>query len=491
MSENVLDLEPTIVWKYFREISNIPRCSKHEDAISDYIVSVAGKFGLDHERDHVGNIVVRKPATAGYDNAGTVVLQAHMDMVCEKNSSKEHDFSKDPIDFVIKEEWLYADGTTLGADNGIGVATMLAIMEDSNLVHGPLEFLITTDEETGMTGAFGLTGDLLKGRILLNLDSEEEGTVYIGCAGGGDTHFKIPLKTVNIEDPGLKAVNVHVHGLKGGHSGVDVHEGRANANKVLARVLDHGRKGTTNSVLLSGLHGGSKRNAIPRESGGIVVMDGDDLDGFLKGAQKEADNIAFEYKSMEPDFKVDLEVTSCPDSAADRESSITIIRSMNALPNGVLAMSLDIPDLVETSTNMGVIQQKQEVMEIIFSTRSSITSALEMGRNMISAVAELAGAEAVKFDTYPGWKPDLDSHILKIVAKVHEEELGKAPELKAIHAGLECGLIKEKCPGMDAVSIGPQIEHPHSPTERVNIPSVARFYTFVLGVLKAVGEEGQ
>ena len=514
MPDTITHLEPQLVWKYFTNISRIPRCSKEEKAIAEYIISVASEFGLDHSQDAVGNIVVRKSGTPGNEHAPILVFQAHMDMVCEKDSDKVHDFSRDPIELMLKGDWLYANRTTLGADNGIGVASMLAIMEDSSLIHGPLEFLITVDEETGMTGAFGLSGDLLKGRMIINVDSEEEGTVYIGCAGGGDTKYDLPVNRispssarsgagngvgvggsagvdvstgVNVSD-GLKALSLKVHGLKGGHSGVDIHEGRANANKVLIRALNHGNDAIPSNILISTLKGGSKRNAISREAQATVLLPSSEVEAFTKGAQAEVENMKMEFRPIDPGMTVDFSEVPLPDSVLDPESSATVLNMLTLIPHGVLAMSLDIPDLVETSTNLAIMDLGEESLKLNMSTRSSIKSALEMGRSIHTAIGRLTGAKVVHGESYPGWKPDLDSRLLKIVADVHEEMFGTAPEKKAIHAGLECGLIKEKFPGMDAVSIGPQIEHPHSPTERVLVPSVGKFYRYLAGILRGVAE---
>jgi len=488
MADDITHLKPEIMWKYFHEISQIPRCSKDEKAVGDYIVSVADRFGLEYINDEVGNVVIRKPATPGHENAPILVMQAHMDMVCEKDSDKVHDFSKDPIEFLIKGEWLYADRTTLGADNGIGIAAMLAIIEDGSLVHGPLEFLITVDEETGMTGAFAMSGDLLQGRIIINMDSEEEGTVYIGCAGGGDTTYVLPVDRVDSSGCDCTALKLVAHGMKGGHSGVDIHEGRANANKCLARILNLGNQATTSGVHLAAFDGGSKRNAIPRDAKAVVLVDSGDVEAFRKAASCEAENVKFEFNTIDPGFVLDIDTVEVPAKVVDRETTGQIIKMLTAIPHGVLAMSLDIPDLVETSTNCAVINLEEDHLRIWVSTRSSIKSALEWGRSIHDAIGKLVGARMTHGETYPGWKPNLESGILKIVSDVYLELFGADPQKKAIHAGLECGLIIEKFPGMDAVSIGPQIEHPHSPTERVKIPSVAKFYRYISGVLKKVAQ---
>lgn len=494
MADDITHLEPKLVWKYFSNISQIPRCSKEEEAVAEYLISVAEQFGLEHIRDSVGNVVVRKPGTPGFENAPALALQAHMDMVCEKNSDKVHDFSKDPIEFKLDGEWLYANGTTLGADNGIGVATMLAIMEDTTLQHGPLEFLITVDEETGMTGAFGLGGDLLKARMIINLDSEEEGTAYIGCAGGGDTKYDLPVNriaTSDLPDSGnYQAFKVDVSGLKGGHSGVDIHEGRANANRCLIRTLNVGNDAISGNFLFTDLKGGSKRNAISREANAVILVPGGEAGkkDFLAAANGEVESLKLEFRPIDPDMSITFTEIPMPDTVLDEASSMKVLNMLTVIPHGVFAMSLDIPELVETSTNLAIMDLQDERLYLNMSTRSSIKSALEWGRSIHTAIGKLAGATVSNEESYPGWKPDLESGILKIVADVHEELFGEPPEKKAIHAGLECGLIKEKFPGMDAVSIGPQIEHPHSPTERVKVPTVERFYQYVAGVMKRVAE---
>ena len=487
MSENITDYKPELVWKYFQEISRIPRCSKHEKAVGDYIESVAKRLGLDYTRDSIGNIVIRKPASPGYEKSTPVVLQGHMDMVCEKDSDVEHDFSKDPIELVVEGDWLTAKGTTLGADNGVGVSAGLAVLEDDSIVHGPLEVLITVDEETGMTGAFALSEDALKGKIFINLDSEEEGTVYIGCAGGGDTRFSLPIERIR-PPADTTALKVKVSGLRGGHSGVDINEGRANAIKVLARVLREGSR-AVKGIMLSEFKGGNKRNAIPREAEAVVVVSKKEAEEFRKAAMTEGENVGFEYRVIEPDFAVKIEEADMPENAAGLSSSAKVLAVLTAMPHGVLSMSKDIPDLVETSTNVAIVNLDEKEFNVEISSRSSIKSALNWAKDIHRAVAELSGASVEEPAGYPGWTPDLNSHVLKVVSGVHERLFGKAPEMKAIHAGLECGLFKEKFPWMDMVSFGPQIEHPHSPSERVKISSVGKFWRLIKETLRTLAEE--
>lgn len=487
MAAEITDYEPKLVWKYFKEISQIPRCSKHEKAVGDYIESVAKRLGLDYSRDSIGNIVIRKPATPGYENAIPVVLQSHMDMVCEKDSEVKHDFLNDPIQLEIDGEWLTAKGTTLGADNGVGVAAGLAVLEDNSMVHGPLEVLITVDEETGMTGASALSEDALKGKVFINLDSEEEDTVYIGCAGGGDTHLTLPIE--RICPPGdTIALRIKVSGLKGGHSGVDIHEGRANAIKVLTRMLREGMR-SVNGIMLAELKGGNKRNAIPREAEAVVVVSKKEAEVFHISVKTEGENVSSEYNAIEPDFRITIENTDVPSDAAGLSSSSKILSVLTSMPHGVLSMSKDIPNLVETSTNLAIVNLGEKELNVEVSSRSSIKSALNWAKDIHRAVAELSGALIEEPEGYPGWTPDLNSHVLEVVSEVHEKLFGKPPEKKAIHAGLECGLFKEKFPWMDMVSFGPQIEHPHSPSERVKISSVEKFWKLIRETLRALAEE--
>ncbi|KAA0010614.1 MAG: aminoacyl-histidine dipeptidase [Thermoplasmata archaeon] len=477
---SLLDLEPKIVWKYFDDIRKIPRCSKHEEKIREYIVNFAKENGFDYQVDKAGNVVVRKPASAGMENKPTVVLQAHMDMVCEKNKDVEHDFSKDPIKVKIEGEWVTADGTTLGADDGIGVATALAILTDENIKHPPIEALFTVDEETGLTGAFALERDFLKGRILINLDSEEFGVIYVGCAGGGDSTIKLPVKKTDIPS-GMKIFSVFVKGLKGGHSGCDIHEQRGNAIKILARILWKVKKDMDMRVV--SITGGDKHNAIPREAEAIVAVE--DEKRFREIVENEAKDILEEIKPVDPDMKVEVKETDGKD-CLDKDSTEKVIDLLYALPHGVLAMSYDIPDLVETSTNLAKVRTEDGTITVVMSSRSSSKTELQATRDRIRAIAELAGAEVEEGSTYPGWKPNLDSKILKLAKEVFKEMFGKEPEVKAIHAGLETGVIGEKFPGMDMISVGPDVKNPHTPDERVHIGSVEKFYKYVAKILERV-----
>jgi len=475
----VSDLEPTALWKNFDQILTIPRPSKEEDRIRDWVLGIADELGLEHEVDATGNVIVRKPASPGGEGAPTTILQAHLDMVTEKNSDVDFDFATDAIRPVLEGEYLTADGTTLGSDNGIGVAAMLAVMEADDLEHGPMEFLFTVDEETGLTGAQGLDPELLRGRQLINLDSEEEGTVTVGCAGGADTHITLPLHSVaTLAGPTAHAVKLH--GLHGGHSGIDIHLQRGNAVQLLARIL----RAAELPGALARLEGGDKHNAIPREAWATVVLPEGTAEEALARIRARFEAVRAEFAGPEPGMQLAIHDAPVPDSVWSDETGTRVLDLLAALPHGVVAMSHDIPGLVETSTNLAAVKCGDGELKILTSSRSSVASAMDGVRGKIEAVARLAGAAVEEHDGYPGWKPDLDSRLLAVVREVHERVLGEAPEVEAVHAGLECGLIGEMVPGMDMISFGPQIEFPHSPSERVKVDSVGRFYRLLAATLE-------
>lgn len=477
----VRDLEPRALWSHFDRILEIPRGSKEEDAIREYVIGVAERNGLDHDVDDAGNVVVRKPASDGHQEAAITILQSHLDMVNEKNSDVEHDFSTDPIRPKQEGPWLKAEGTTLGSDNGIGVAAMLAIMEADDVPHGPLELLFTIDEETGLTGAAQLDGSLLHGRQLLNLDTEEEAAVTVGCAGGGDSHLTLPV--TRTEPPeGAEAVVLSLRGLKGGHSGIDIKLQRGNAVRLLTRILDAGARGA--AVRLADLRGGDKHNAIPREARATVVLPAVEVEEFRKRAQDAFSAVKAAFDPADPDMELVVEAGSVPEAVLDEASSWSVLHLVHALPHGVASMSYDIPELVETSTNLAAAHLDFDHLEVLMSTRSSVASELEALRARIRAIAHLAGADVKEETPYPGWKPNLDSHVLRVHKETFEEQRGTEPHVEAVHAGLETGIIGEKVPGMDMVSFGPQIEFPHSPDERVHIESVDRFYRLLVGTLE-------
>ena len=479
----VAEFEPTQLWVHFDTILRIPRGSKNEDQMRRSVLAVADRAGLSHQIDSIGNVVVRKLGTQGHEEAPITILQSHLDMVNEKNADHEHDFTCDPIVPVQVGDYLTADGTTLGSDNGVGVATMLAVMATTDLVHGPLEFLFTVDEETGLTGAAQLDSQLLEGRQLINLDSEEEGTVYVGCAGGGDSQLTVQL-TSALVDTNSRALRLALKGLKGGHSGCDIHLQRGNAVKLLARALWRASFGT--SFRLAAFSGGSAHNAIAREAFATVVVAASDEQALLDAIQVEIDAIQLEYRLADPGMAFVAETADPLETAWDDGTTLTVLRLITVLPHGVEAMSYEIPDLVETSSNIATVKQGDGFLTIAVSARSSISSALEALRHRIRATGSLAGASVEEDVPYPGWKPNLDSRLLKVVKKVHAHEFGQEPDVKAIHAGLECGIIGQKVPSIDMISFGPVIEFPHSPDERVHIGSVERFYRLLTATLEAL-----
>lgn len=475
----ISEWEPHALWAHFDEILKIPRASKDEGQIRQYVLGVAERNGLEAKVDGSGNVVVRKPGSPGHENAAATILQSHLDMVQEKNSDVEHDFETDAITPVKDGAYLKADGTTLGSDNGIGVAAMLALMEDQEAEHGPLEFLFTVDEETGLTGAAGLGDDMLAGRQLLNLDSEEEGIITIGCAGGGDTHLQLPMAEERAEG---SAVHIVIQGLKGGHSGVDIHLQRANAIKVLSRALY--AAWLEEPFRVADLSGGNAHNAIPREASATVVLKGEkEVARFRGRLEEELDTIVHESSTVDPGMTFEVTEVSTPPTVWDEVTTRRGLALLTTLPHGVVRMSPDIPGLVETSTNLAVAARRNGDLDILLSSRSSVESALRALRQRIRSAGSLAGAEAEEEDAYPGWEPDVGSRLLGVVKEVYAEHLGE-PEVGAIHAGLECGIIGEKYDGMDMVSFGPQIEFPHSPDERVKIDSVQSFYVVLRALLE-------
>lgn len=481
----VSELSPSAVWSHFDGLLRIPRGSGSEDAAREHVRDVAGRRGLETLIDEAGNLLVRKPATAGRETAPAVVLQAHLDMVQEKNADVVHDFATDPIRPVRDGDWLSADGTTLGADNGLGVAAMLALIEDGDVAHGPLELLFTVDEETGLTGARALSGDLLEGRLLINLDSEEEGTVTIGCAGGGDSTLHVPIER-SAHDGGA-TVAVSVGGLKGGHSGVDIHLQRGNAIRVLARALRAAVDATSARVVT--LSGGNARNAIPREASALLYVPDPSDEADCRAALEASFGVAGrELARSDPGLRCRVASAELAGSAWDEASTRRSLDLLNALPHGVMAMSLDLPGLVETSVNLAVVRPEDEHLFVRVHSRSSMPGSLEALRRRIRSIGELAGATVGEGAAYPAWKPDVDSPLLALIRSAYEQVIGEPPEVGAMHAGLECGIIGEKYEGMDMVSFGPQIEFPHSPDERVRIGSVAPFYEVLCRTLVRVGE---
>ena len=475
--------KPALLWKHFAKILTIPHGSGNEKALAEYIISVAKQAGLAWKKDAVGCVLVTKPASAGRDKAPGVILQGHMDMVNEKNSDVRHDFNKDPIEAELKNGWVQAKGTTLGSDNGIGVAAGLAVMEDKTLNHGPLEFLFTVDEERGLTGATKIEPGFLKGTRLLNLDSEEEGAFTIGCAGGADTELTLPLKRKKARAK-TQLYILKIFGLRGGHSGLDINQGRGNAIKIAARLLWQAQQKFAFDLVR--MEGGNKRNAIPRETWAEVLVspaDAGALDAFLAEAFAK---VKAEYKTVEKDLQYAFDKKKGTPDPLTPASQKALLNFLLALPHGVTAMHQEIAGLVETSTNLAIVSLKKGQAQMVCSSRSSVGSALEALRDSIKAVADLAQAKAKQPSGYPGWTPNLKSPLLETLKGVHVKVFNKEASVAALHAGLECGIIGEKFPGMDMISFGPTIQHPHSPEERLEVHSVENFWKFLTASLEAL-----
>lgn len=483
MNKEIYNLEPKEVWQYFHSLTQIPRPSKHEDQIQKFIVKFGNDLGLETIKDEVGNVIIRKPATPGMENRKGVILQGHLDMVPQKNSDKDHDFKNDPIEAYIDGEWVTANGTTLGADNGIGAAAAMAVLASKTLQHGPIEALFTCDEETGMTGAFGLKNNVLKGDILLNMDSEDEGELYIGCAGGIDLNAKFEYTPQPVSGA-FKAYKLTVKGLKGGHSGLDIILYRGNSNKLLFRFLYHAMSAFEMKV--ADVLGGSLRNAIPRESFATVVIPSKYASDFENSVKEFEQIFINELKVKEPDLKFFAEAVSLPETVLDADTQARFIKAVYATPNGVIRMSDDMEGMVETSTNLAIINARNGKIKIAALMRSSVDSAKDDLANMMISVYELAGANAQLEGGYPGWKPNPNSEILTLMQDVYKNIYGSIPELKAIHAGLECGLLGAVYPNWDMISFGPTIRFPHSPDEKVNIETVGKFWAYLVETLKNI-----
>ena len=480
MESAIENLEPWILWKHFAALAAIPRASGSEGAARNYVLAQAASLGLEATQDGVGNVVIRKPAKPGREGAIAAALQGHLDMVCEKNEGTAHNFDTDPIRLVRDGDWLRADGTTLGADNGVGVAAALAVMESRDVAHGPMEFVFTIDEESGLTGASEFPSGILRSKYFLNLDGEEEGTLCIGCAGGLNT---IARRTVAVRPAASGgAWRIKVSGLQGGHSGLDINKGRGNAIRALGRVLQVLRDRLP--VTVAGIQGGSKRNAIPREASAIVVVDGArerELRSVVADVEAE---IRADLGSFDAGLKIMVEAAARPAQVlADADAGL-IAGLLASLHHGALAMSPDVAGLVQTSTNLAIVSSKDNEVEIATTQRSSIQSSKLAAARMVSTVLGLAGFAAEHSGNYPGWKPEPASEIVRKAQAVHQEILGTKPELMAMHAGLECGVIGEKHPGMQMISFGPHIVDVHSPSERLKISSVEPFWRFLTGLLE-------
>jgi len=477
-------LQPNKLWQIFAQICSIPHPSKHEQKISFWIQSWASELGLSIKEDAVGNLIIKKPATAGMENRQGVILQAHMDMVPQKNADTKHDFLTDPIKpYIITEadgDWVTAKGTTLGADNGIGLASALAVLASDDIPHGPLEVLVTIDEEAGMTGAFGLQAGWLEGDLLINTDSEQEGEVYMGCAGGidGEATFAIQNEAVPAD---VESFNLSISGLKGGHSGVDIHTGRANANKLLIRFLLEASHEL--DLRLTELNGGSLRNAIPREADASFVICREQIAPLKVKLAEYLSTVRQSLGAIETDIEMLLISPETFDECWTTDTQNTILRALNACPNGVLRMSDDIEGIVETSLNLGVMRSKGNKFVAMTLIRSLHDDGRQDAQTMVQSVFELAGA-CIKFSgAYPGWKPDTSSALMQTVRDTYQALFDKVPEIMVIHAGLECGLFKTAYPHWDMVSFGPTIKFPHSPDEKVQIATVAQYWQLLVAVL--------
>jgi dipeptidase D len=479
----IKNLDPKPLWGFFHELTQIPRPSKKEQGVIAFMKKFGESLGLKTEVDAVGNVLIRKPATRGMENRKTVILQGHLDMVPQKNSDKTFDFDKDPIESLVDGEWVKANGTTLGSDNGIGVAAAMSVIASRDLVHGPIEALFTIDEETGMTGAFGLQPGWLKGDILLNLDSEDEGELYVGCAGGTDINvvFKTGYKVV---PKGHVAYKLAVTGLKGGHSGIDINLYKGNANKLLNRFLWHATR--RHHLCLAEIDGGGMRNAIPREAFATVTFPKSEEKSILEWVKKMESAFKEEYGSIEPNLRFEAKPAELPEKIIHPDVQKKFVNAVYACPNDVFKMSNDIPGLVETSNNLAILKSEEGILHVKCLMRSSVEAGREAFKPMVLSVFEPAGAEIEFTGEYPGWKPNPDSPILKTMKKVYERDFGKTPDIKAIHAGLECGILGGVYPGLDMISFGPTIRFPHSPDEKVNIPTVKKFWDFLVATLKEI-----
>lgn len=488
----LVGLEPAALWRHFGELSKIPRPSKHEGRVLDWLKRFADERGLEWQQDAVGNIVIRRPGSGGGEAAPPVIVQGHIDMVCEKNADTQHDFMQDAIRLVRKGDWIAADGTTLGADNGIGVCAALALLElPPSETLPPLECLFTIDEETGLTGAFNLDGGMLRGRTLLNLDTEDWGDVFIGCAGGGDSVLTLRLEQ-EAAPAGSVGVAVEVKGLLGGHSGINIHEDRGNAVRMAAAVVEHVLQAAPEARLVS-LAGGDKRNAIPRECSALLAVQAGQVQAVHAAVAQRLASYQQEFGIKEPQLAISAaQANEAPAQCLAPAAAGRLLDLLLTLPHGVMKYSHAVPGLVETSTNLASIKPQpggsdvdgQAVFAVQCSTRSSLMPALEQVRSSIGRIGRLCGAEVEQEDAYPGWAPNPSSAIVKLTAETIGQVTGKQPEVKAIHAGLECGIIGEKLAGLDCVSYGPTITGAHSPDEQVLVPTVAPFWQATLAILR-------
>ncbi len=481
MNEAIRKLKPNAVWNKFADLNAVPRPSKKEERVIQFMLAFGKSLGLDTFSDAVGNVIIRKLATVGMENRKCITLQSHLDMVHQKNSDTVFDFDSQGIEMLVDGDWVRANGTTLGADNGLGVAAIMALLESSDIPHPPLEALFTIDEETGMTGAMGLEGCVLKGEILLNLDTEEDDELDIGCAGGIDVTASCNYNEESVPD-GSKAYAITVKGLNGGHSGIEIHKGLGNSNKIMNRLLYHGS--SNHNIKISVIDGGSLRNAIPRESNAMIVVDGSQADAFEQSFDTLANTIKTELAFIEPNLTFVLKTCGLPEKVMEVDTQNKLVKAIYAAHNGVYAMSASIPDLVETSNNVARVEVKDGRVQIGCLTRSSVNSAKMDLAHALKSTFELAGCKVVFDGEYPGWNPNSDSAILEVMKEVYENLFNEKPKVAACHAGLECGILGQNYPDMDMISFGPTILGAHSPDERVSITSVQKFWKFLLAILE-------
>lgn len=478
----IRDLQPRLVWECFDEITKVPRPTHHLDKMRQFLVDWAERHNIPVKTDEVGNVAMTKPATPGHESAPAIILQGHQDMVAEKRGDKEHDFLTDPITTIVDGDWVKADGTTLGADNGMGCATAMAVLLDDTLVHGPLTALFTVDEEQGLIGANGLQPGFVEGEILLNLDSEEHGQLVIGCAGGKVTIATVPYTTASAPE-GLEWRKVHLNHFKGGHSGMEINLGRGNANQQLCRFLWEANQRWY--LHLSAIDGGNLANAIPREAWAVVGVRPEDVEAFEKYVREFSDMLHAEFLLAEgPDFTFDSSKVDAPaEIIADGEAS-RLVSAIFACPNGVQGMSRAVEGLVETSCNLASVKMQAGAVVVTVHQRSSVDSRRDEIADRVKALFKMIGGEVIFDDTYTGWAPNPDSKVLKVAESSFEDLFGHKPRIEALHAGLECGLFLEKMPGLDMISFGPTLKDIHSPSEKCNIPSVAEYWKLVCEILR-------
>ena len=480
----ITDLKPTIVWKFFHQVTQVPRPSKKEGKMIEFLESFAKEYKIAIKKDEAGNLLMSKPATPGMEDRPVVVLQSHMDMVCEKNNGTKHDFDNDPIETIVDGEWLRANGTTLGADNGIGVAAELALLASDDIQHGPIECLFTVDEETGLTGAKALKEGFMTGDILLNLDSEDEGEIFMGCAGGKDTQATFHYEPVPTSDK-MQYFRIDVKGLNGGHSGGEIHKGLGNANKILVRFLFLLKK--KYDFVLCSIDGGNLRNAIAREAHAVIGLHPENKEDVRILLNHFAADVENEWKHVDPNVQLAMESTDRPEYHIDNATAEKLIYALHACPHGVIGMSHDIEGLVETSTNLASVKMKEgDTILVGTSQRSSIESCKIAIANTVASTFLLAGADVKHGDGYPGWAPNPDSKILKIAQETYKRLFNKDAKIMAIHAGLECGLFLEKYPKLDMISFGPTLRDVHSPNERIEIATVGLWWSHLLELLKSI-----